>query len=493
MGAALVVMLVALGALAGGVLIGRYYVPDDRVLRRSARHARAYLRALNHHIAREHDAVIDELRRVVDDNVEDSEPYFALGALFRSKGEHERAIRVHQALAVREARDGKLRLRALYELGLDFRAAGMPRRAARALEEVLVAEPRHQGALQALCGLYEEQGRYAEAAAAWERLARLRDEPPPRRHHHLLCAAAQRAIADGELDSARRLLKDARARGGDSPHFLVAAAELARARKDPKAARTRLVQALTAAPELVAYLAPALAVADRELGERPVGEGGATDDELGEGATADAAASLAELATRTSHPHLALAAALAATGERAEAAATALRSIAADAPAYLPARMAAARLALAGKDADAIARELAALVEALAWADGTGWRCAGCGHRATSFGWRCPSCRRWGALAPEVGRDRATVITTPRERRAEPRRPLLAPAPAALPAAVGDTPAAAPLVDEAAAPLALPEPTLAHGLSASEYVRRSARPSVLGRVGGWFSARFRRR
>ena len=54
MGAALIVILVALGALAAGVLIGRYYVPDDRVLRRSVRHGRAYLRALSHHIARDH-------------------------------------------------------------------------------------------------------------------------------------------------------------------------------------------------------------------------------------------------------------------------------------------------------------------------------------------------------------------------------------------------------------------------------------------------------
>src|SRR5205814_1879556 len=46
MGAALVLLLVGLGALAAGVLIGRYYLPDDRQLRRTARHSRAYMRAL---------------------------------------------------------------------------------------------------------------------------------------------------------------------------------------------------------------------------------------------------------------------------------------------------------------------------------------------------------------------------------------------------------------------------------------------------------------
>src|SRR5215813_14275435 len=150
MGAALVLLLVALVALAAGVLIGRYYVPDDRQLRRAARHSRAYMRAVSHLIARDHETVIGELRNVVEENIEDVEPYFALGALFRSRGEHESAIRVHQALALRERDKRRMRQRAMYELGIDFRAAGMPRRATRALESVLLEEPGHEGALRAL-------------------------------------------------------------------------------------------------------------------------------------------------------------------------------------------------------------------------------------------------------------------------------------------------------------------------------------------------------
>src|SRR5258706_1681802 len=185
MGAALVLLLVGLGAMAAGVLIGRYYVPDDRQLRRTARHARSYMRAISYLIARDHETVIDELKTVVEENIEDVEPYFALGAMFRSRGEHERAIRVHQALALRERDRRKLRHRALYELGLDFRAAGMPRRATKAMEEVLLDEPGHEGALRALASLYEEQARFNEAAGLWQRLPKPRHRetsaprPPP--------------------------------------------------------------------------------------------------------------------------------------------------------------------------------------------------------------------------------------------------------------------------------------------------------------------------
>src|SRR5882724_5947066 len=156
MGAALVLLLVALGAMAAGVLIGRYYVPDDRQLRRTARHSRAYMRALSHLIARDHETVMAELRAVVEENVDDTEPYFALGALFRSRGEHERAIRVHQALAVRERERRKLRQRAMYE--------------------VVLEEPGHEGALRVLAALYEEQARFNEAAGMWQRLGRRRGE-----------------------------------------------------------------------------------------------------------------------------------------------------------------------------------------------------------------------------------------------------------------------------------------------------------------------------
>jgi len=287
MGAALILLLVGLGAMAAGVLIGRYYVPDDRQLRRTARHSRAYMRALSHLIARDHDTVVSELRGVVEENVEDVEPYFALGAMFRSKGEHERAIRVHQALAVRERDKRKLRQRAMYELGLDFRAAGMPRRATRAMEEVLLEEPAHEGALRALAALYEEQARFNEAAGLWQRLGKRRGESTSHREHHLLVAAAQAALARDDADSAKQLLKAAQ-RHLESPHFFAAAAELAAARGNHRGAKERLKQALIADPALAPHLLPGLIAAEQGLvaaetkSERPSVRDLPSPDELDE-------------------------------------------------------------------------------------------------------------------------------------------------------------------------------------------------------------------
>ena len=301
MGAALVLLSVALAALATGVLIGRYYVPDDRQLRRSARHGKAFMRALSHLIARDHDTVVRELRAVVEENIDDVEPYFALGAIFRSRGEHERAIRTHQALAMREKEHKKTRTRAIYELALDFRAAGMPRRATRATEEVLFEEPAHEGALRALAALYEEQARFVESAELWQRLGVRRGEDLTEREHHLYAAAAQAAIGRGELDAARDALKHAQTLGPPSAHFYAAAAELAATRGNWRGARERLKQALVADPGIVVHVLPELIAAERARADAVAAGGGIVAETVSlelpavGGAVGDSADELAEV------------------------------------------------------------------------------------------------------------------------------------------------------------------------------------------------------
>ncbi len=500
MGAALVFLLVGFGALAAGVLIGRYYVPDDRQLRRTARHGKAYMRALSHLIARDHETVVTELRAVVEENVDDVEPYFALGAMFRSRGEHERAIRVHQALALRERDRKKLRQRAMYELGLDFRAAGMPRRATKAMEEVLLAEPNHEGSLRALAALYEEQARFNEAAGLWQRLGRRRNEDTSVREHHLLVAAAQAALARDDLDSAKQLLKGAQ-RHRESAHFFAAAAELATARGNHRGTRERLRQALIADPALAPHLLPGLIAVEEALTQG----GGTKADELADDEPAAiepvAAPSTALVAPNTvalvpldkpvgsvADRVLALLADVEAqTGARLEIAlirahlapsgdaATALASdLAARFPDALAARVATGRLALASGEPAAIKAALAVFVSetgALAWALRGRWQCQTCGAHPSAFSWRCAQCRRWGSLKMETGIEPPPIAS--RERRAAPRHK-----PDGLLGAAPDT--------------NLPVPTLDPGLSDEELASAGTRRSVLGKMGGWFSRTWRR-
>jgi len=499
MGAALVLLLVGLGAMAAGVLIGRYYVPDDRQLRRTARHARSYMRAISHLIARDTDTVVNELRGVVEENIDDVEPYFALGALFRSRGEHERAIRVHQALALRERDKRRLRQRAMYELGLDFRAAGMPRRATKAMEEVLLEDPGHEGALRALAALYEEQARFNEAAGLWQRLGKRRGEDLSAREHHLLVAAGQAALGRDDQESAKHLLKAAQ-KLRESAHWFAAAAELAAARGNHRGAKERLRQALVADPALAPHLLPGLIAAEEAVdrGEQrddrddtPIpgtalqlatGTGTALteagveslplvpDARPGGTVSERVLAVLTEVEQQTG-PRLELALIRAQLTDDSKVTA----ELAEKFPDALAARVAAARLALARGDAQAVRDALDVLAGqagALAWALRGRWQCSHCGHRPGPFSWRCGSCRRWGTLRMETGIEPPPVA--PRERRAAAR----ASRPEGL---LGATP-----------DVALPAPTLDAGLSEDELAKAGTRRSLLGRVGGWFSGVLRR-
>lgn len=504
MGAALVLLLVALGSIAAGVLIGRYYVPDDRQLRRTARHARSYMRAISHLIARDTDTVIDELKTVVEENIEDVEPYFALGALFRTRGEHERAIRVHQALALRERDRRKVRHRALYELGLDFRAAGMPRRATKAMEEVLLDEPGQEGALRALASLYEEQARFNEAAGLWQRLGKRRGEDTSKREHHLLVAAAQAALAREDRESAKHLLKAAQ-KLAETAHFYAAAAELAASRKNFRGTKERLRQALLADPALAPHLLPGMIAAEEGLDQAKPHEDELADDEsvpaadpaaLAEGTQPEVAALVKSdtvalvpddkpLDSVADRVRATLAEIEAQTGPRLEIAliraqlATTGMALAADLTARFPdalaARVATARVALDRADAPAIKLALEALAGergALAWALRGRWQCANCGHRPGPFSWRCGQCRRWGTLRMETGIE--PPVAPSRERRELARA-------AHSHGLLGISPGSS-----------LPAPALDPGLSEDEMRASGARRSLLGRVGGWFSNRVRR-
>lgn len=454
---AILLLALGFGGLAGGILIGRYYVPDDRALRRTARHAQSYVRAINLLLERDRDGAVKELVAVVAENVDDVEPYFALGALFRNRGEWERAIRVHQAIELREHGNHTLCQRARYQLGLDFRAAGMPRRATRAMEDCLEGNPKSAQALRALVSLYEEQGRFAEAAEVLARLAKLDDQTDTRREHHLLCAAAQRAIENDDLGSAKRFLKAAEGGPHESAHLLVASAELAFAKSNWKGAAARLGQAVAMQPEIVSYLAGPLKAAQIELQS---GSETVEDDAVQRTAQIlrDAGQDIG------GEPLLALASAELLADVEPKTALLQLHTLAEESPDLLPVRVASARLALASGDADEVKRELASLVgdkgvldSAL---DGV-WCCESCSRPSEFFSWRCDSCRHWGSpRLDQTSRVRAPVADR-RERRRERRSGSMG---------TGQ---------------ALPEAALDSGLTDAALVEAGTRRSTLGRAGRW--------
>jgi lipopolysaccharide biosynthesis regulator YciM len=104
-------------------------IDTRQAVRQSSQMPDAYFRGLNFLLNEQPDKAIDAFVEVMKVDPETVELHFALGNLFRRRGETDRAIRVHQSLVTRDDLPAAQREHALYELGQDFLRAGLLDRA----------------------------------------------------------------------------------------------------------------------------------------------------------------------------------------------------------------------------------------------------------------------------------------------------------------------------------------------------------------------------
>jgi len=405
----MVILAVCLVLLIVGTLLGRYYAPDRRPLQRAAEEGRSYARSLVEILEGDPDGAIDEIVGALKRNAKTVEAYFALGTLFRNRGEHERAVRVHQALLVRRDVDRQTRMRVHQQLALDFEAAGFPRRAVKALEWIVAKDRKRAEAFRELARLYEETGQWERAAAAHRRLSRLTKTDSGALQAHLLAQRAAELLESGDLPAARKQLKRAMSTDRDSVHALHVLARYQQERGEMGAAAKVWERCLRLRPELAGFFVPRLETALFEQGkldqlERLLEEL-LRDHRRGTGAGGPGL-------------HLRLAHARFDARRNPTRALAALRELCADAPGLVPARREAARLVLDQGEPDQIRAELEGLLELLRRAD-RGYRCGACGNTEGDLFWRCGACGAWGSVGVAWGR-RAGEGAQAADRRGEP-------------------------------------------------------------------------
>src|ERR1019366_6251721 len=119
------------------------------------------------------DAAIAELSKAAQLNRQTVETYFALGALFRRKGELARAIRLHSNILLRPDLSAEVRRRALLALAGDYRRSALGDKAGETFRKVLADDPEDREALLRLRQLLEDQRRFEEAAELQSALVKL--------------------------------------------------------------------------------------------------------------------------------------------------------------------------------------------------------------------------------------------------------------------------------------------------------------------------------
>ncbi len=194
----LVPLFFGLGWAAARVDI-RQVVHESRALPRS------YFQGLNFLLNEQPDKAIDSFLEVAKVDSQTVELHFALGNLFRRRGETERAIRMHQNLIDRPDLDEGVRLHALSELGQDFLKAGLLDRAEEIFNK-LVGTTFEDEAKRNLLEIYQVEKEWQKAID----LAReLPDVASQQQVAEFYCELAAGEIMRSRPDSARAYLESA--------------------------------------------------------------------------------------------------------------------------------------------------------------------------------------------------------------------------------------------------------------------------------------------
>jgi lipopolysaccharide assembly protein B len=171
---------------------------------------RAYFKGLNLLLNEQQDKAIDAFIEAVQHDPDTTELHFALGNLFRRRGEFERAVRVHQHLLGRSDLKTGERDRAQLALAQDYMKAGLFDRA-EAAWRALQGTSFDGDAQLALLSLYERSRDWPQAAEVARKLDAAGGASFASRIAHYECEMAEAADAAGQSAEAEAALQRARA------------------------------------------------------------------------------------------------------------------------------------------------------------------------------------------------------------------------------------------------------------------------------------------
>jgi lipopolysaccharide biosynthesis regulator YciM len=235
---------------------------DLRQLKIENRQApKAYFKGLNFLLNEQQDQAIDAFIEAVQRDPDTSELHFALGNLFRRRGEYERAVRVHEHLLSRGDLSRADRQRAQYALALDFLKAGLLDRAEDALRK-LEGTPLEAQALPALLAIYERTRDWTQASDIARKLDRSGHGDFGGRQAHYLCERAGKA---GPAE-AEQLVREAMQAAPDAARPGLELAALQQRAGDAAAAFQTLARVAQVAPAHIPLVA-------RPLGDAAVASG----------------------------------------------------------------------------------------------------------------------------------------------------------------------------------------------------------------------------
>ncbi|MBW1714304.1 MAG: tetratricopeptide repeat protein [Deltaproteobacteria bacterium] len=353
----------------------------EKIRRKLDRGDEAFFQGVQHILSNEPDQAIEQFTKSVQINSDTIETYVALANLYSSKGDIERAIRIRQGIILRPNLDGAIRLRAIFDLGLDYKRGGFLNRAVSAFQEVIDSEPNNVEAHEQIERIYEDIHDWEKAFQARQALSKL----VKGNHRHIL-AHHQTELGkvyekDGDIAGAEKSYKKAISIFDGCVDAYLHLGDLYSAQQEHKAALAKWKKVVDVAPQFtfLAYQRLERAYAKME-NPKPVGD------------------FLKEVAERNSDAstQLALARYLYQEGET-DSALDHVRQAIESFPSFLDARRFMGEMLLEqGRNEEAIK----AYKDLLLTLDFpfVQFQCSNCGYRPDKLVWRCPQCLKWDSM-----------------------------------------------------------------------------------------------
>jgi len=237
----------------------KHLVRESRALPRS------YFRGLNFLLNEQPDKAIEAFLEAARLDTETIELHFALGSLFRRRGETDRAIRVHQNLVDRDGLSDEQRLHALSELGQDYLKAGLLDRA----EDIFLKlrnTARDEEALKFLLEIYQQEKEWAKAVAIAESLPGHAEHLWQKEIAEFHCELASTELLHGRSDEALKQLGFALNANRKCVRANILQGDVAWQQGDVESAITAWSRVETQSPVYLALVAEKLMEAYRKLG-----------------------------------------------------------------------------------------------------------------------------------------------------------------------------------------------------------------------------------
>jgi lipopolysaccharide biosynthesis regulator YciM len=195
-----------------------------------------YLKGLNFLLNEQTDQALEHFLEMVRVDDKTIETHFALGSLFRRRGEVDRAIRIHQNIIARPDLAAEQRDQALFSLAKDYLHAGLLDRAEKLFVRLSQGSRYQVQALESLCRIYEQEKEWQKAIDAGQQLETLGGRSLALQIAHYYCELAEEGAASNDYAAARRYVKKAQAGRPRTMRGALTRAHIARETNDHKTA-----------------------------------------------------------------------------------------------------------------------------------------------------------------------------------------------------------------------------------------------------------------